>query len=125
MGRLCGAERKRRKKAKAELRLRQVEELEKAAAEGREPDPAIFMPIIIPNQVKKPKQPKIQEPAKPAVSSGAIDYIAEKMCINKKIFSSSSHASRVAASMSLRKSEKLVSYHCPFCGSFHVGHATK
>lgn len=54
-----------------------------------------------------------------------INYIAEKMCMNKKYFTSPRIADIVAKKMSIKKKEKLIAYNCPFCKKFHVGHEKK
>jgi glycerophosphoryl diester phosphodiesterase len=52
-------------------------------------------------------------------------YVAYRMCSRKKVYSSSHYATKVAERMTEQTGEKLKSYKCPICNSYHVGHSTQ
>jgi hypothetical protein len=68
--------------------------------------------------------PEAKESA-PTINSGAMDYIAHRMCNRKHAFLSAFGATEVAKRMSQETGEKIEAYRCPLCLHFHVGHSVK
>jgi hypothetical protein len=48
--------------------------------------------------------------------------LRRKSCLGKKKYTSSQQAKDAAFLTGRKHNEKLVAYHCNYCGSWHIGH---